>query len=126
MSDLRLYVLVRQDIEIPLGKLISQVGHAFLGTFENCKDATLKAEYLGKNPEGVIESGQAKISKKAKNLNALLRAQEECKALGISTALVTDEGRTVFSEPTVTCLGIGPVSRENLPKFVEKMRLIDE
>lgn len=123
--ELRLYVLVRQDIEMPLGKLLAQVGHAFLGAFENCTDTELKKTYLGENPNNVVDTGQAKISKKAKNLAALERAQAECTALGIPTALIKDSGRTVFSEPTVTCLGIGPVARENLPKFVDKMQLID-
>jgi peptidyl-tRNA hydrolase len=124
MSELRLYCLVRMDIEIPLGKLLAQSGHAYLGSFMNCKDQTVKDSYLGNNPDGQISSGQAKISLKAKNLAALHRAQQECSDLGISTALIIDAGRTVFNEPTVTCLGIGPVEYESLPKYIQKMQLL--
>lgn len=125
MSELRLYCLVRGDIDwLPiLGKLCSQVGHGYLGAFVNCPDEELKKRYLGINSNGLIDSGQAKISLSAKNLGALMRAEAECRSLGISTALIRDAGRTVFPEPTVTCLGIGPVEYDHLPKYVQKMRL---
>lgn len=123
VEELKMYLLIRGDIEMPEGKLAIQAAHAILGAWVNCHDEELKAKYLGLNPEGQITSGQAKISLKAKNLHAMERARAECRALGISTALVTDAGRTVFNEPTVTCLGIGPVTRSKLPPFVEKMRM---
>jgi PTH2 family peptidyl-tRNA hydrolase len=125
MEELRLYCLVRGDLEIPIGKLCAQTAHGFLGSYVNCTNEDLKKEYLGLNENGLIDSGQAKITLKAKNLNALLRAEQECKDLGISTALIKDAGRTVFNEPTITVLGIGPVTKENLPKFVQKMQLFD-
>jgi peptidyl-tRNA hydrolase len=126
MAELRLYCLVRGDIDWTeiLGKLCSQVGHGFLGAFINCADNELKDRYLGVNTEGLIDSGHAKITLQAKNLHALMRAQAECKSLGLSTALICDAGRTVFPEPTITCLGIGPVEYDHLPKFVQKMRLL--
>lgn len=116
MDDLRIYCLIRQDINMPLGKMIAQSGHAFMGAML-VADQTIVDEYL---------SGPfTKISKWTKNLDSMLRAKKECDDLGLPVALITDSGRTVFNEPTVTCLGIGPVKRSQLPKFVDKMRLVD-
>lgn len=116
MDDLRIYCLIRQDIDMPLGKTIAQSGHAFMGAML-VADPVIVDEYL---------SGPfTKISKWTKNLDSILRAKRECDELELPTALITDIGRTVFSEPTVTCLGIGPVKRNQLPKFVDKMRLIE-
>jgi PTH2 family peptidyl-tRNA hydrolase len=114
--DLRIYCLLRMDIEMPVGKIISQCGHGFMGALLKADKATVETYLAG---------SFTKIAVKAKNLAAIQRAKNECDALGIPTALITDAGRTVFNEPTVTCLGIGPVLRENLPKFVQKMNLVD-
>jgi peptidyl-tRNA hydrolase, PTH2 family len=113
--DLRIYALIRMDIEMPLGKIIPQAGHAYMG-------ALLKADKA--LVETYLSGAFTKIAVKAKNLAAILRAKDECDALGIPTSLITDAGRTIFNEPTVTCLGIGPVLRESLPKFVQKMQLM--
>ena len=116
-EELRLYLLVRGDIQMSFGKGMVQAGHAFVGVIENARKTipeTVDLYMVGQTP---------KISKKAKNIDALLRAQRECREAGIPTALVTDAGRTEFSEPTVTCMAIGPTTRDKLPKYVEKMQL---
>lgn len=114
-EELRLYVAIRKDLKIPEGKLIAQVGHAFLNTF-------LKSD---RREEYLTNPAHPKISVWAKNLNALIRAQTECEDAGIACALITDAGRTVFPEPTVTCLGIGPIERSKLPKFVRNFQLLE-
>lgn len=118
MSEYKLYVVVRSDIEMPIGKMLAQVGHAFLGVFLEC---------LSNNPELAEkyknEEMYPKIALKGKNEHALRRAQTECDELKIPTFLVIDAGRTVFTEPTVTVLGIGPVIFENLPTYVKKLQL---
>ena len=118
MSEYKLYTVVRTDIEIPVGKLLPQVGHAFLQVFLKCQKNNPELAEKYEN-----EPSYPKIALKAKNLHALLRAQKECDDLNIPTFLVTDEGRTVFTEPTVTCLGIGPVIPDNLPVYVKKLQL---
>lgn len=116
-DELRLYCIVRDDIDIPVGKLIAQAGHAF---------ATVVHQAHSTNPE-ILEQyfsvSQTKIVLKAKTLSQLMRAAEECKTAGINCFLVEDAGRTVFNEPTITCLGIGPILASDLPKFVKKLRL---
>lgn len=118
ISEYRMYCVVRQDIEIPTGKLIPQVGHAYLMSLRDCRKANPLLAEAYDNDEG-----QAKIGLRAKNLQAMERGHRELREAGIPCCLVTDEGRTVFPEPTVTVLGIGPCRRDDLPAFVRRFQL---
>lgn len=116
-TELRLYCIMRSDLNAPVGKLMAQAGHAFVGCVVNCPQKIL-IDYIN-------DGSQPKIVLKAKNERVLHRATNECKELGIPCYLVTDAGRTVFTEPTVTCLGIGPVAKQDLPKFITKLQLLE-
>ena len=112
--ELRLYCVIRGDLEIPAGKLMVQAGHAFVSAMY--KAWADHAEQV----TNYMENSQPKIVLKAKNEAALRRAKAECLTLGIPCYLVTDAGRTVFLEPTTTCLGIGPVRKSELPEICFK------
>jgi PTH2 family peptidyl-tRNA hydrolase len=117
--ELRMYLVWRNDLAIPFGKALGQSGHAFVSAviIADRHDRDLVDLYL-------LHS-QPKIVVKCKNLDALLRAKTECDAIEMNCYLVTDAGRTVFPEPTVTCLAIGPCYRDELPKFIRRMQLLD-
>lgn len=115
-TELRIYCVMRTDLKAPHGKLIGQAMHAAVGCISHCHEIEI-GDY--------IASGQPKIVKKAKNLHALLRAERECQEAFLPHYLVTDEARTVFPEPTITCLGIGPVLHASLPKYIRKMQLLE-
>ena len=118
MSELSMYCLVRKDLVMPVGKAMAQAGHAFL------KSALVAGFELLTEYDNT--SLHRKITLVAKNEHALRRAQKECEQLNIPCYLVIDAGLTVFDGPTVTCLGIGPVLKENLPTFIQKMQLFSE
>lgn len=124
VEELRIYILVRNDITMPLGKAFAQVGHAVLGTVEAARrvDPRRVAAYLGEGDLALIEQGHAKIALRGKEKD-LLRAAKELAEAGLPHALIRDAGRTVFAEPTLTCLGIGPVRKSELPKFVQRLQL---
>ena len=115
MSELRLYCLMRADLNAPVGKLMAQAGHAFLGCI-SFADRDIGDAYWHKG-------SQPKIVLKVDNLEMLARANKECVEAEIVTYVVKDEGRTIFKEPTITCLGVGPVEREKLPIFIQKLPL---
>jgi peptidyl-tRNA hydrolase len=116
-EELRLYCVLRADLgdDVPQGKLYVQTGHAFVS-------ATLSAD-----PDTVsryMANEQPKIVLKAKNEAAIHRAAKECQAAGINHYVVVDLGRTVFPEPTTTCVGLGPITRGELPKFIAQLQLM--
>lgn len=115
-EELKIWIVVRQDITIPVGKLVVQGGHAVDWTLAAAPDDVVSAYRAQNTP---------KITVKAKNLAALDRAFKETQEACIPCAYIIDEGRTVFSEPTPTCIGIGPCYRTELPKFVQRFQMMD-
>jgi peptidyl-tRNA hydrolase, PTH2 family len=102
-ATLKLYALIRADLQMPPGKLASQAGHAFLGAFlaaGDTRQADYRATGLG-----------TKICLRAASLPVLLCAFERARALGLPVALIEDTGRnTTFNGvPTLSALGIGPL-----------------
>jgi len=123
-EELRIYIVLRTDVDMPTGKTFVQVGHAVLATVEAARaaDPARVAAYLGAGAQDLLEEGQTKIVLRGKE-KELLRAAADLKAACIPHALIRDAGRTVFAEPTLTCLGIGPVRRSDLPRSVRRLQL---
>lgn len=119
IDELSIYVAVRTDLRMPPGKLAIQVMHAAVSLYQRCLE-----EFPDLSKAYRDSPLQRKICLNGKNLATLQRAQLECDAARIPTYLITDAGLTVFPEPTVTVLAIGPVRREDLPKFVGRFQLL--
>lgn len=120
-DELKMWLVVRGDLEIPAPKLAGQSGHAFE------RLTSLIYETGGKLLETYqqyVRDNTPKIVVRCKNLAAMDRAKEECDAVGIANYRIVDAGRTVFSEPTPTVLALGPCYRSELPKFVERFQLM--
>ncbi|MNV40994.1 peptidyl-tRNA hydrolase [compost metagenome] len=122
-NELKMWLVVRSDIVIPAGKLAGQSGHAFEGI----------TSYIYETGGKLLETyrqykadNTPKITVTCKNLAALERAEQECDAAGIASYKVTDAGRTVFGEPTVTVLALGPAYRSELPKFIQRFQLMKD
>ncbi len=122
-DELKMWLVVRSDIDIPKGKLAGQSGHAF----ERLTARIFRAGgQILENYKKYESHNTPKITVTCKNLAALERAELECEAAGIPTYKVTDAGRTVFDGPTVTVLSLGPSYRSELPKFVQRFQLMKD
>ena len=108
-------ILVRQDLELPLGKAGAQIAHASV-------DATLKSD------KKVIDawkiSGGKKVVLKVRDEEELLKYKEMAEDYGLKTALVTDAGHTVLEPGTITCLGIGPDLEEKIDKITGNLKMM--
>ena len=104
------------------GKIASQAGHAFLGAFLQCKDQTAISEYHKEFPK----SPGTKVCLKVPSLPELHRIACEAKAAGLSTYVVVDSGCPNFfdGQPTVTALGIGPATKEQIQHITNKLKLL--
>lgn len=107
MSNLKMYCVVSREALAKMngnrGKLASQAGHAYLHAWwDSATRFTMDA--FAYNTSGVAYKITLVVDTddELRELEALYK--DIC---GVS--LVTDAGRTVFKEPTVTCLGIGPI-----------------
>lgn len=109
---------------MPAGKLSSQAGHAYTDTlwtaFDDDPDLTLRYRREG--------AGGSKVTIKAKNENAILRAQRECAEAGIPHALVVDRDHILLphfdGSPIVTALGIGPCTKAQCRHITKRFQVV--
>lgn len=66
----------------------------------------------------------AKVVAKAEDEEQLLAIYEKAKGAGLEAHLITDSGRTEFSEPTRTCVGIGPDLIERIDPITKELSLL--
>lgn len=115
------------------GKLAAMSGHAYLHAFW---DATQKIKFEDsppKHPQNMNKLIQAQAYRESKHaykiclvvdtvteLETLYNAYKD--VCGVS--LVKDAGFTVFDEPTVTCLGLGPISEDNIGDDIKALKVL--
>jgi peptidyl-tRNA hydrolase len=113
------------------GKMCTQAGHAYLHSFW---DATRLSVLNDFDMDLIQEKKMAqavayKNSDRAYKITLIVDTVEELVALQekykdiCGTSLVTDAGFTVFNEPTTTCLGIGPISEENIGDDIKNLKV---
>jgi Uncharacterized conserved protein len=118
--ETKVWLVVRKDLAIPGPKLAVQSGHAFF------RLALLASRTDPRGVEEYVARSEPKIVVGVDGLAGLRRCLEECQAAGLPCVLVEDEGRTVFPEPTVTVMAVGPCRREQLPKYVARLQMLKE
>jgi peptidyl-tRNA hydrolase, PTH2 family len=110
------------DLDMGPGKIASQAGHAYLGAFLRCEDPAIQAEYHKEFPQ----SPGTKVCLKARSLDQLLRAEQAALEAGLPVFRVVDSGCPNFfnGEPTITALGIGPATRDQVHHITKKFQLL--
>ena len=108
-------ILIRQDLNLPKGKLAAQVAHASV-------EAVLRSDKKAVN--AWRDEGMAKIVLKVKDEKELLKFLQLAKDRGLTTALITDAGRTVVAPGTRTCLAIGPDEEEAIDAVTKELKLL--
>lgn len=108
-------IVVNKSLGMSQGKLAAQVAHAsILSMFEA--------------PEGIVcgwlDNSYPKIVLQVESTQDLLDLQEKANELNLPSALVIDEGRTELSNGSITCLGIGPGTKELIDEVTGELRLL--
>ena len=108
-------ILVREDLGMPTGKLAAQTAHA-------------SVECVLKTPKNLLElwkkEGMPKIVLAVKDEKHLKLKMHMAKTEKLVYALIKDAGKTFFSEPTVTCLGIGPDADGKIDKVSGNLKIL--
>lgn len=94
-----LFVGVRTDADIPLGKLAAQAGHAAW--------SALSADFGA--AAAWAASGGAVLARAIDGEAEAESAFRLCASFGLRAHRIVDAGRTVFLRPTPTAIGCGPV-----------------
>ncbi len=108
-------ILVRTDLNLPNGKLASQVAHASL-------------EAAMKSPKKIVDEwrseGGKKVVLKVDGLDELRSFKAAAEREKLAASLITDAGHTAVPAGTVTCLGIGPDKEEKIDRVTGKLRIL--
>lgn len=107
-------IIVREDLLMPAGKLAAQVAHASVSCV--LRSATEDINLW-------MRTGQAKCVLGVGSLKGLQKYARLAQEAGLNVSTITDEGRTVFVEPTVTCCAIGPAPSEQIDAITGKLSL---
>jgi len=114
----KLAIVVRADLGLSRGKLAAQVSHAAV-------DCALRARrYDRKGFRAWYDEGQRKVVVKVSDVARIYALREEARAVGLTTALITDAGLTQVPPGTVTCLGLGPAEEAVLDRLTGELKLL--
>lgn len=118
-DGLTLYAAWRNDLtdSTPAAKMAVQIAHAMEGALFQSGEPMLSM-YLS-------TPLRRKIVTRVSDLRYLKALERRCLDLAIPCHLVTDHGLTVYGEPTITCLGFGPLDKGQAPGFVKRLQLLN-
>lgn len=120
---LNMYIVMRQDLEMPPGKFGALAAHAAQKSLKVAEKAMpgTQAHYEG-------SGNGTKLLMGAKNLHQLIRAYRDAKAAGLPCWLVIERGDvcppSFDGSPVFTCLGIGPVYRDEAQCVTKRLSLL--
>jgi PTH2 family peptidyl-tRNA hydrolase len=112
MSELKQVILIRKDLGMSKGKIAAQAAHAAV-------EATLRSD--DRMVSKWRNSGMKKITLKIESEKELYKYLQEAKDFGLTTALITDAGRTEIAPGTPTCLAIGPENEDKIDSITGKL-----
>jgi peptidyl-tRNA hydrolase len=129
---MKMYVIVNAEALALMngnrGKFAAQIGHAFTHCFWDAEERFTKASNRYQNSgtldaDGKLVGGAVKIALIAPDAAALEVLFEAYHPIcGVS--LVKDAAKTVFKEPIITCLGLGPIDKDQIGSDLEALKLL--
>ena len=108
-------ILVRQDLNMPKGKLAAQVSHA-----------SLEAAY--RSDQGIVDqwrqTGVKKVVLKVVGKKELFDYIKRAKRHNLTTVVIRDAGKTFLIPGTITCGAIGPDEEEKVSEITADLKLL--
>merc|ERR1719431_103947 len=101
-GEVKMVLVVRQDLKMGKGKAAAQCAHAAVGAY---KKAARNQPVVLKKWE---RDGQAKITLKAETEQVLEELEIVAKSQKLVTSLIFDAGRTQIAAGSMTVLAVGP------------------
>ncbi|AES73870.1 peptidyl-tRNA hydrolase 2, mitochondrial isoform X1 [Medicago truncatula] len=117
-QELKMVLVVRQDLKMKSGKIASQCAHAATGMY---------AELMRSNRSLLRQweqCGQPKIVVTCKNQQEMNKLTEAAESIGLPTFVVSDAGRTQVSAGSKTVLAVGPGPKAILDSVTGRLSLL--
>ncbi|KAJ0986413.1 hypothetical protein J5N97_004769 [Dioscorea zingiberensis] len=117
-EELKMVLIVRQDLKMGVGKIASQCAHAATGMYADLLHSQRSLLRQWEN------CGQAKIVLSCKNQQEMNKLKETADRCGLPTFIVADAGRTQIRAGSRTVLAIGPGRKSAIDSVTGKLRLL--
>lgn len=117
-SDLKMILVVRNDLKMGKGKIGAQCGHAAVGAYQNC---------VKRFPQLVRrwdDNGSAKIAVKVDSEEEMMSVFKAARDKNLNTCLIRDAGRTQIAPNSKTVLAIGPASSHEIDQVTGHLKLL--
>lgn len=122
-GEVRMTLIVRQDLKMGKGKAAAQCSHATLALYRKITNPHSEAY----NPEMVErwehENGQAKITLQVPDQDEMDLLFAKAVSLGVNAYVVHDAGRTQIAAGSATVLGLGPAPKPVIDKITQDLKL---
>lgn len=122
-GEVRMTLIVRQDLKMGKGKAAAQCSHATLALYKKITNAN-SAAY---NPDMVARwehgNGQAKITLQVPDQEGMDLLFAQAVSLGINAYVVHDAGRTQIAAGSATVLGLGPAPKQVIDQITHDLKL---
>ncbi|WP_207549165.1 aminoacyl-tRNA hydrolase [Mycobacteroides chelonae] len=117
MSELKQMIVMRKDLGMRAGKMVSQGAHASLGAVLEYRDDPRVVEWLA--------GSFTKVCVRVESEDALIDLWGKAIKANLPNALITDNGKTEFHGIlTTTCCAIGPATAEELAPITGELKLL--
>ncbi len=114
----KMAIVLRGDVEMSLGKTISQACHACLESSEISKKRDLPSWKAWRG------EGSRKIVVEARSLGEFKNVEARAVKLGVPHARIQDRGLTEVPPGTITALGVGPAQAKLVDKVTGSLPLL--
>lgn len=111
----KMVLVVRTDLNMSTGKTVAQTGHAIAELM------------IGDKPECFrdwVNSGMKKVCLQVASEEELLAIAERCENRKVDYTLIKDAGLTELPPGTITVLGVGPASEQQMKKITGSLKLL--
>lgn len=122
-GEVRMALVIRQDLGMQKGKIAAQCCHAALGCYRLIATDPSKVSY---NPTMVnrwLRGGQAKITLKCPDKDVMDELYAKAIQLGVNATVIHDAGRTQIAAGSATVLGLGPAPKAVLDQITGELKL---
>ncbi|KAM4075501.1 hypothetical protein ACJW30_10G172000 [Castanea mollissima] len=117
-QELKMVLVVRQDLKMKSGKIASQCAHAATGMYAELMQShrSLLRQWE--------QCGQPKIVVTCRNQQEMNKLMEAAENIGLPTFVVADAGRTQVLSGSKTVLAVGPGPKESVDSVTGKLPLL--
>jgi PTH2 family peptidyl-tRNA hydrolase len=110
-------IVMRKDLGMRAGKMVSQGAHASVASVERFRDDPRVKAWLA--------SSFTKITVRVESEAELTTLYDQAVEAGLLAVQIVDSGRTEFDGvPTLTCIAIGPDTDEKLEPITGELKLL--